>query len=80
MVASNEPLQMDPGRLTTVLENYSIDGHRVDRSNPIHRARLQEIMATVGSLAPDQGGRKQRWKRVKVLSPVHKTYGTRSSR
>jgi hypothetical protein len=26
-----------------------------DRSNPIHRARLQEIMATVGPLAPDQG-------------------------
>jgi spermidine synthase len=57
MVASNEPLQLDPGRLKTVLENYSIDGHRVfDLSNPSHRARLEEIMATVDPSTLDQDG------------------------
>ena len=59
MVASNEPLRLDPGRLKTMLENYSIDGHPVfDLSNPIHRARLEEIMATVDSSATDQNGPK----------------------
>jgi spermidine synthase len=48
MVASNEPLQLDPGRLRAMLDHYSIDGYRVfNRSNPIHRARLEQIMATV---------------------------------
>jgi hypothetical protein len=57
MVASNEPLQLDPGRLKAVLENYSIDGHPVfDPSNPIHRARLDEIMAVLDPLALDQNG------------------------
>jgi hypothetical protein len=29
-----------------MLDHYSIDGHPVfDQSNPIHRARLEEIMA-----------------------------------
>ena len=79
MVASNEPLQLDPGRLRAMLENYSIDGHPVfDRSNPIHRARLEEIMATVDPSALDKNGPKERWKPAKVLSPAHKT--CRSSR
>jgi spermidine synthase len=57
MVASNEPLQLDPGRLKEVLENYSIDGNPVfDLSNPIHRARLDEVMATVDLSARDQNG------------------------
>ena len=57
MVASNEPLQLDLRRLKTVLENYSIDGHPVfDRSNPKHRARLDEILATVDPSALDQNG------------------------
>jgi spermidine synthase len=57
MVASNEPLQLDPGRLKAVLEIYSIDGHPVfDLSNSIHRARLEEIMATVDPSALDQSG------------------------
>jgi predicted membrane-bound spermidine synthase len=54
MVASNEPLQLDLGRLKAVLENYSIDGHRVfDLSNPRHRARLAEIMAMVDPSGTD---------------------------
>ena len=32
MVASNDPLQLDHGRLKAVLENYSIDGHPDFRS------------------------------------------------
>jgi hypothetical protein len=56
---SAEPLQLDPGRLKTMLENYSIDGHPVfDRSNPTHQARLEEIMAKLDSSAPDQNGPK----------------------
>ena len=59
MVASNEPLQLDPRRLKAMLENYRIDGHLVfDLSNPIHRARLEEIMATVDSSASNQNGPK----------------------
>jgi predicted membrane-bound spermidine synthase len=57
MVASNEPLQLDPGRLKAVLKNYSIDGHRVlDLTNPIHRARLEEIIAAVDPHASVQNG------------------------
>jgi spermidine synthase len=57
MVASNEPLQLDPGRLKAVLENYSIDGHPAfDLSNPTHRTRLAKIMATVDSSATDLNG------------------------
>jgi hypothetical protein len=57
MIPSNEPLQLDPARLKAVLKNYSIDGHPVfDLSNPIHRARLDEIMATVDPSALDQNG------------------------
>jgi spermidine synthase len=57
MVASNEPLQFDPGRLRTVLENYSIDGQPAfDQSNQRHRARLEEIMATVVPSALDRAG------------------------
>jgi len=57
MVASNEPLQLDLGRLKAVLQNYRIDGRAVfDPSNPIHLARLEEIMATVDPSAPDQNG------------------------
>jgi spermidine synthase len=59
MVASNEPVQLDPRRLKARLENYRIDGHPVfDLSNPIHRARLEEIMATVDSSASNQNGPK----------------------
>ena len=59
MIASNEPLQFDPRRMRGMLERYSIDGHPVfDRSNPIHRARLEEIMATVDPSAPSQNGPK----------------------
>jgi predicted membrane-bound spermidine synthase len=55
MVASNEPLQLDLARLKAVLENYSIDSHPVfDLSNPIHRARLEEIIATVDSFETNQ--------------------------
>jgi spermidine synthase len=54
MVASNEPLQLDPSRLKPVLQNYSIDGHPLfDLSNPIHRARLGEITATLDPLSLD---------------------------
>jgi predicted membrane-bound spermidine synthase len=57
MVASNEPLQLDPGRLTAMLDHYSINGHPVfDRSNPIHRARLDKIIATLDPSALDQNG------------------------
>jgi spermidine synthase len=57
MVASKEPLQIDPGRLKAVLENYSIDGHRVlDLTNLIHRARLEEIIAAVDPYASVQNG------------------------
>jgi predicted membrane-bound spermidine synthase len=57
MVASNAPLQLDPRRLRAMLEHYSIDGDPVfDRSNPIHRARLEEIMATLDPSALDQNG------------------------
>ena len=59
MVASNEPLQLDPRRLKAMLANYSIDGHPVfDLSNPVHRARLEEIMAALNSSASDQNGPK----------------------
>jgi spermidine synthase len=59
MVASNEPLQLDPRRLKAMLANYSIDGHPVfDLSNPVHRARLEEIMAALDSSASDQNGPK----------------------
>jgi spermidine synthase len=58
MVASNEPLQLDLGRLKSVLEIYSIDGHPVfDLSNPIHRARLEEVMDTVDPSALAQNDR-----------------------
>jgi spermidine synthase len=57
MIASNEPLQLDPGRLRAMLETYSIDGHRVfDLSNPLHRARLEQIIATIDPSGPDQNG------------------------
>jgi predicted membrane-bound spermidine synthase len=56
MVASNEPMRLDPGRLKAVLENYSINGHPVfDLSNPIHRARLEEIIARVDSFEMSKG-------------------------
>jgi spermidine synthase len=59
MIASNEPLQLDPERLRAILEQYLIDGHPVlDQSNPIHRARLEEIMATLDPSALDQNGQK----------------------
>ena len=57
MVASNEPLRLDSGRLKAALEYYSIDGHLVfDPSNPIHRARLEEIMAKLDPSASDRDG------------------------
>ena len=44
-------------RLKALLENYSIDGYPVfDRSNPMHRARLKEIMAALDPTAPDENG------------------------
>src|SRR5262249_47001523 len=56
MVASNAPLQVDLGRLKSALENYTIDGHPIfDRSNPTHRARLEEIVRTF-SFSADQNG------------------------
>jgi spermidine synthase len=59
MIASNEPLQLDPRRMRVMLERYSIDDRPVfDRSNPIHRARLDEIMATVDPSTLDQNGPK----------------------
>jgi predicted membrane-bound spermidine synthase len=55
MVASNAPLHLDRDRLRAVLENYTINGQPVfDRSNPLHRARLDEILATLNPL--DQNG------------------------
>jgi predicted membrane-bound spermidine synthase len=57
MVASNEPLQLDPGRLKVILESYTIDGHPAfDLSNPIHRARLDKIMAALDPSLLNQDG------------------------
>jgi hypothetical protein len=74
MVASNEPLELDPGRLRAMLENYSVDGHQVfDLPNPTHRARLEETMATADSSATIRTSRKERWKPAKVSSLVRRT-------
>jgi hypothetical protein len=59
MVASNEPLQLDPERFRAILENYRIDGHQVfDLSNPIHRVRLEELVAMLDVSESDQKGPK----------------------
>jgi predicted membrane-bound spermidine synthase len=72
MVASNELLQLDLGRLKVVLENYSIDGHPVfDLSNPIHRARLEEIVATLDLSETNQNG----WKMETCQSIMSRTQG-----
>jgi spermidine synthase len=60
MVASNEPLKLDLGRLRAMLEKYSINGHPVfDLSNPVHTARVEQILATLDSSAPDKDGPKE---------------------